>query len=418
MTVTSRGADPSHRSDRRIVVCALGVTQIFAWGSSYYLLAVLSQPIAAETGWPLSWVVGGLSLGLLLAGLVSPLVGRRIERTGGRPVLAAGAILLASGLLGLAEARSFPGYLLAWIVVGLGMGAGLYDPAFSTLGRIYGQSARSLITAVTLFGGFASTVCWPLTAFLEARLGWRETCVAYALMQLLFALPIHLWALPRQLPPATSSTDEPAETQPGTTGDHRQAKLLFLLVATVIALSSVLSAVMSVHLLTWLQARGIGLAAAVTLGAIIGPSQVGARAVEMFVARFHHPIWTKLASTMLVATGVLLLSAGAPAISVALVLYGAGIGLESIARGTLPLAVFGAADYPAVMGRIARPSLVAQAVAPTIAAGLIDTMGFDGLLGLLAAMALGNVLLSVTLFVILNSRSSTSASTEKMRPTS
>jgi MFS family permease len=415
VTVTTRGAAPADQSDRRIVVCALGITQIFAWGSSYYLLAVLSQPIAAETGWPLSWVIGGLSLGLLLAGLVSPFVGRRIERTGGRPVLAAGAILLASGLLALAEARSFPGYLLAWIVIGLGMGAGLYDPAFSMLGRIYGQSARSLITAVTLFGGFASTVCWPLTAYLEARLGWRGTCVAYGLLQLSFALPIHLWVLPRQVPPTKSSAYEPPQTQNGTSADHRESKLLFLLIATVIALSSVLSTVMSVHLLTWLQARGIGVSAAVALGAMIGPSQVGARTVEMFVARFHHPIWTKLASTTLVATGVVLLSAGSPAISVALVLYGAGIGLESIARGTLPLAVFCAADYPAVMGRIARPSLVAQAVAPTIAAGLIDAAGFEGMLAALAALALGNALLSVTLFVVLNARSRASAP-ERMRP--
>ena len=149
---------------------------------------------------------------------------------------------------------------------------------------------------------------------------------------------------------------------------------------------------------------------------MIGPSQVGARTVEMCVARFHHPIWTKLASTTLVATGVVLLSVGSPAISVALVLYGAGIGLESIARGTLPLAVFGAADYPAVMGRIARPSLVAQALAPTIAAGLIDAMGFEGMLAVLAALALGNALLSVTLFVILNARSRASASPERMRP--
>ena len=401
MTATTEGAVPSSGPDRRVVVCALGVTQIFAWGSSYYLPAVLARPIAAETGWSLTWVIGGLSLGLLIAGLVSPLVGRWIERTGGRPVLAAGAILLAAGLLALAYAQAFHAYLAAWIVIGLGMGAGLYDPAFSTLGRIYGQSARPLITAVTLFGGFASTVCWPLTALLEARFGWRFTCIAYALVQLLFALPIHLWALPRDVPAPTVSADETPMPRTETASSRGEAKRLFVLIATVITISSVLSTVISVHLLNLLQARGLALSAAVAFGAVIGPSQVAARTIEMFVARFHHPIWTKLASTSLVALGIVLIFAGLPVISAALVLYGAGIGLESIARGTLPLAVFGAADYPAIMGRIARPSLVAQAMAPTIAAGLIDAAGFDGMLGVLAATAIINAFLSVALFVML-----------------
>jgi predicted MFS family arabinose efflux permease len=415
LTSTTEGALPTGEADRRIVVCALGVTQIFTWGSSYYLLAVLARPIAAETGWSLTWVIGGLSLGLLVAGIVSPLVGRRIERIGGRPVLAAGAILLAAGLLALAHARGFYAYLGAWIVIGLGMGAGLYDPAFSTLGRIYGQSARSLITAVTLFGGFASTVCWPLTALLDAHFGWRVTCIAYALVQLLFALPIHLWALPREVPATTVSADEIMPPGTEASSGQRRAKGLFVLIATVITVSSVLSTVMSVHLLSLLQARGLALSVAVAFGALVGPSQVAARTVEMFVARFHHPIWTKLASTSLVALGIVLILAGFPVISAALVLYGAGIGLESIARGTLPLAVFGADDYPAIMGRIARPSLVAQAVAPTIAAGLIDASGFNGMLAVLSMIAVGAALLSITLFAILKARSRPSASTQRMR---
>ena len=123
----------------------LGVTQILAWGSSYYLLAVLAQPIAGSTGWPLAWVVSGLSLGLLTAGLVSPRVGDSIERHGGRPVLAASAALLALGLAGLALAPSLPIYIASWLVLGAGMGAGLYDAAFATLGRLYGPRAPTAI---------------------------------------------------------------------------------------------------------------------------------------------------------------------------------------------------------------------------------------------------------------------------------
>ena len=188
----------SKTSSRGIIISVLGVTQIFAWGSSYYLPAVLAKPIAANTGWSLSWVVGGLSLGLLVAGLVSPWVGRAIARRGGRPVLAVSAGLLAAGLSALALAHSLPAFLTAWLLVGLGMGAGLYDTAFATLGRLYGRGGRSAITTLTLFGGFASTVCWPLSAFLDAHVGWRGVCLVYAGFQLAVALPAYVFVLPRE----------------------------------------------------------------------------------------------------------------------------------------------------------------------------------------------------------------------------
>ena len=182
--MTAHPATAGDRAVRWPVITALGVTQIMAWGSSYYLPAVLARPIAVDTGWPLGWVIGGLSLGLLAAGAVSPIVGRVIASRGGRPVLAASACLLAMGLLLLSLAHSLPVFWAAWLVIGLGMGAGLYDPAFATLGRMYGESGRSAITALTLFGGFASTVCWPLSAFLESHVGWRGACQAYAAVQL------------------------------------------------------------------------------------------------------------------------------------------------------------------------------------------------------------------------------------------
>jgi MFS family permease len=129
-----------------VVIATLGITQILAWGSSFYLPAVLASPTAADTGWSLGWVVGGLSLGLLAARLVTPKVGRTIDAKGGRPVLTASSILLGSGLATLALAHSLPVYLMAWLVMGLGIGAGLYDAAFATLGRLYGKQARSAIT--------------------------------------------------------------------------------------------------------------------------------------------------------------------------------------------------------------------------------------------------------------------------------
>ncbi len=164
---------PYRRRHRNVVIGALGLVQIVAWGSSYYLIAVLAKPITDDTGWPLTWVIGGTSVGLLTAGLISQEVGHAIQKHGGRPVLVASTMLLAAGLLGLGFAPSLPFYFAAWVVLGLGMGAGLYDAAFGTLGRLYGTEARSAITTLTLYGGFASTICWPLSALLVEQLGWR-----------------------------------------------------------------------------------------------------------------------------------------------------------------------------------------------------------------------------------------------------
>ena len=390
-------ADAPRPASRLLVVPVLGVTQIFAWGTSYYLPAVLALPISRETGWSLGWVVSGLSLGLVVAGLVSPRVGATIAARGGRPVLATSACLLAAGLLLLALATTFPLFLLAWTIIGLGMGTGLYDPAFATLGRLYGQTGRSAITTLTLFGGFASTLCWPLSALLEARFGWRTTCIIYASLQMGLALPLYLFALPReprhQPDPAAGADRTTIETSGPPPHWHRYA-----LLAVTISLASVLSTAMSVHLLTILTAKGLDLATAVGLGALVGPAQVGARTIEMIIARYHHPIWTKLAATSLVTTGLATLWFGAPLVMPALLLYGAGIGLESIARGTLPLAMFGPRHYPAVMGRIAMPSLMAQAAAPAIGAVLLQWAGPDGALAGFCGLSACNVLLVACLF--------------------
>jgi len=379
----------------KIIVPALGITQILAWGSSYYLLAVLAKPIAADTGWSLTWIVAGLSLGLLIAGLVSPLVGRQIHRRGGRPVLAASAILLGIGLLGLAAAPSLPAFVAAWIVMGLGMGAGLYDAAFSTLGRLYGQAARHTITTLTLFGGLASTACWPLSAFLVTELGWRGACASYAGIHLLFSLPIYLFLIADRNAPSWEGADKAAERG----AEIRPARLrtLFVLLATTIMVGSMLSTVISVHLLTMLQTQGVTLAAAVALGAIVGPSQVGARFIEMLVSRYHHPIWTKVTSVSLVALGLGLFWAGIPILAPALILYGAGIGLESIARATLPLALFGAGNYAPIMGRLAMPSLIAQAAAPSLGALLMQLFGVEAALGTVVVIAVVNLALVLVL---------------------
>ena len=185
---SSGGAKPSPR----LVVGALGFTQILGYGSTFYLPAILGLPISSDTGWPLPWVIAGLSIGMLCGGLASPVVGRSIDRYGGRPVLVAGSLLLALGLAGIGLATNLGLYLLAWCVIGLGMGASLYEAAFAALGRLYGAQARSAIITITLYGGFASTICWPLSALLNEAVGWRWTCLIYAAVHVLAALPVYL----------------------------------------------------------------------------------------------------------------------------------------------------------------------------------------------------------------------------------
>lgn len=376
------------------VISALGVVQILAWGSSFYLLGVLAAPIAADTGWPLAWVFGGLTLGLLAAGLVSPQVGRIIGERGGRPVLALSALFLATGLVVLGLAPSLWVFLVGWLLVGLGMGCGLYDPAFATLGRLYGAEARPAITTLTLWGGFASTVSWPLSAFLLDHGGWRWACFVYAGLQLVVSLPLILTLIPPAPARPVGATDNPAPVVALAPAERWP----FLLMAGVLILGGAVMSLLSAHILTLLQARGVPLASAVTFGALIGPAQVAARVVEMAFKGRHHPLWTLTAAMILVAVGIVMLALGLPLVALALILYGAGNGIYSIARGTVPLALFGAERYAPLLGRLARPGLVAQALAPPLGAYVLAQGGADATFALLAGMALLNVVLVAALW--------------------
>jgi predicted MFS family arabinose efflux permease len=381
---------------RAAIIIAVGAAQILAWGSSYYLIAVLAQPIAAQTGWTLAWIVGGLSLGFLVSGIVSPRVGRLIEAHGGRPVLAGSAVLLAAGLLVLGLAPNLPAYLLGWVLMGVGMGAGLYDPAFATLGRLFGESARSAITQVTLLGGFASTVCWPLSAYLVNHVGWRGACFVYAAINLGIVLPLYLFGVPREarrVAPVPIGARDATSALPAA----EQLRFAFFMLAATLTMAQLIMTVISVHLLTLLLARGVAMPVAVGLGALLGPSQVGSRLLDMALAKRRHPIWTLVASTVMVAAGLALLFVDPALASVAIVLYGAGSGIRSIARGTVPLALFGPTGYAAVMGRLAMPSFIGQAIAPALGGVLIERFGASATMALLFAGAVATIVPAVML---------------------
>lgn len=378
--------------DRRVVVGSLGLVQILAWGTSFYFPAVFAGPIVSDTGWSLGYVVGGTSVGLLVAGLISPQVGRIIDRHGGRPVLLASSLFYAAGLIGIGLAPALPVYLLAWVVLGLGMGTGLYDAVFAALGRMYGSAARGPITNLTLFGGFASTICWPLSAFMIEQAGWRSACFIYAGLHLLVSLPLQMAVVRR---PAAAKSDGVQDQSPVPVSPPPIANeaAIFALLALVLSLAAGIGSIVVVHLLIFLQARGLDFAVAVSLGTLFGPAQVGARLVERVFGSRYHPIWTMVGSVSLMAVGLMLLFGGFPVLVLVILLYGAGYGVSWIGRGTLPLALFGPMRFPRLMGKLAFPSLIVQALAPSAGALLIETGGVQATIGVLTVFALINVVL-------------------------
>lgn len=378
---------------RSRTVLALGSAQTLAWGSTYYLPAILAVPMARDLGVSTGWVFGAFSAALVLSAVLGPLAGRRIDRYGGRDVLALSSLVFAAGLalLGLAEGPA--GLAAGWLVLGLGMSMGLYEAAFATLAGIYGRGARGAITGITLLAGFASTVCWPITALLEAELGWRAACFAWAAAHLLLGLPLNRLLLPAgsRPAPAAAATATAAAPKPFRWTLPSGTMLLLAFVFTVTWFSST---AMAAHLPRLLQEAGATPAAAIAAAALVGPAQVGARALEyLLLQRFHPLLSAKLAAVAhpIGAAGLLLL--GAPAAAFFTLLHGAGNGILTIAKGTLPLAIFGPADYGLRQGLLMVPARFGQAGAPFLFALAIEGWGaravlLTAFLGLAALAAL------------------------------
>ena len=383
--------------DRRVVISALGISQILAWGTSFYFPAVFSGAIVKDTGWSLGWVVAGTTIGLLVAGLISPQVGRVIGRHGGRPVLLVSSLCFAAGLAGLGLAPALPVYLAAWLVLGVGMGTGLYDAVFAALSRMYGSGARGPITNLTLFGGFASTVCWPLSAFMIDHVGWRMACFIYAGLHLAVSLPLQM-AVVRATPVVEPEPEHAAATPSDDETPIANEGLVLVLVALMLALAAGVGSIVVVHLLIFLQARGVDYAAAVGLGTLFGPAQVGARVVERLFGSHYHPIWTMIGSCALMAVGLVLLLVQFPILVLTILIYGAGFGVSWVGRGTLPLALFGPKRFPLLMGKLAFPTLITLALAPSLGALLIERLGANTTIGILTVLALVNLALIAALW--------------------
>ncbi len=386
-------ADVNQRNKPGVLaVIVLGLVQILSWGGSFYMMAVMAAPIVAETGWSQQWVYGALSLGILVSGLLAPLSGRIIARTGGRMLLALSGAVMAVGLAVMGLSHSLPLFLGAWVAIGVGMAMGLYDALFATLGTRYGSQARSAITSITLISGFCTSLVWPGIALLIHLLGWRGACFAIAAMLLLLVLPAYFYALPDKAAHLKPKTPTPRAPAP----QSDIAPSLFWLLCAIFTLASVIMTAISVQLIALLQASGYTLAAALGLSAILGPCQVGSRIVDILFKR-GHPVWTALFSVGLVALGLLSLALFPQLALLSMVLYGAGNGLRAIVRGTLPLAMVKPEAYAVVVGRMARPALIGQALTPLAGGYLFETFGASATLWTLCALALLNVALVMLL---------------------
>ena len=357
-------------SHKARAVLALGLAQTMAWGGSYYIPAILAAPMARELGLATPTVFAVFSAALLLSAFVGPAAGRAIDRHGGQWVLMASNLIMSAGLFALGLAQGFFGLCLAWALLGLGMGMGLYEAGFATLAKLFGTGARGPISGITLFAGFASTVAWPFSTWLEAHYGWRGACMVWAVIMPLLGLPLNGWLLPRRAEPSVAAAvaASPTGRPPGL--------LALALLAYVFAVAGFTSAAMAAHLPGMLTLAGASAATVVLAGALLGPAQVGARLLEIGVLRRWSPLVSATLANATHPLGVLLLMFwGAPAAIAFVLLHGGGNGILTIARGTLPLALFGPAGYGGRTGWLAVPARFAAAAAPVLFGLLLERFG-------------------------------------------
>ena len=355
---------------RLIVVVALGSTQTLAWASSYYLPAILGAPIAAALGLDPSVFFGIFSIALLLSAAAGPAVGRLIDRHGGRGMLVASNFVLALGLVLLARADNVVGLAIAWLPLGAGIAMGLYDPAFATLTRLYGHEARDPITGITLIAGFASTIGWPVSAFMLHHYGWRDACLVWAALNVVVCLPVNFFLIPKPSPqlPAPRMRDDAAEMS--------APRGAMLVMAFFFSAAWFVTGAMAAHLPRLLQAAGATPTEAVAAAALVGPAQVIARLVEFGVLRRLHPLISARVAAVMHPLGAAALGIFGPFGIVAFaLLHGAGNGMITIAKGTLPLAIFGPRGFGRRSGVLAAPARLTQSAAPFLFGLLLDRVG-------------------------------------------
>lgn len=361
---------------RRAIV-GLGFGQIYAWGTLYYAIAITADTIAADLTMGREVVFFGVTLALIVGAFTAPATGRAIDRFGARVVMGAGAALAAGALGGIAAAQGPATYLAASALAGAAATMTLYDAGFAALVQIDGARGRRAITVLTFFGGFASTVFWPLTAWLMGDYGWRATYAIYAVGALFFLAPLILWALAPSTPAQREPVNAPSVALPvpcdgGAPLVGAARRRAFWLLTLGLAAHQLVIAGLTVHLVGALDAGGLSTRAAIAAGMAFGPAQVAGRLADMGLsatrwgARWPATASARVAAALLPAALALALWGGGSFAYATTFVACAGLsnGVMTIARGSLALALFGPAGYGALMGDLAVASNVARAAGP------------------------------------------------------
>jgi MFS family permease len=362
-------------------VVALGITQITAWGTSYYCLGVLAGPITRDTGWSRGFVFLGFTVALLAMGLISSTVGRLIDRRGARAVMTVGTVLVSVGLFGLSQVGNKAAYLAVWAFLGVGMRLCLYDAAFAAMVQVAPSRGRTAISYLTLFGAFASSVFWVIGHALNEQVGWRPTLVLFAVINLVVCLPLHWFGLARResVERTAAPTSRVREAADGPPLEGRVRSVAIALFALIMSLNGYVFGVISVQLVPLLEAAGLATAAAVWVASLKGVAQFGGRVVEIVFGRNLRAITIGRVAIGILPSSLLLLLTGTgnlPLVVTFTLLMGASQGVITIVRGAVPLALFGAKGYGALTGMIATPVLIVGAVSPTVFAWIVDRWGW------------------------------------------
>jgi MFS family permease len=364
-----------------LAVNALGLTQITAWGTSFYCLGVLAKPIAAETGWDTSTVFLGFSIALLVMGFISTWVGQLIDQIGARAVMSIGTVIVSAGLLALSQVRDPPSYFAAWAVLGVGMRCSLYDAAFAALVQVAPTRGRLAISYLTLYGAYASTVFWVIGHYLNEAYGWRGTLMIFAAINLAVCLPLNWVGLSRREQTTEPAGAKASEASPdGPVLQGRVRAIGIALFALIMSLNGFVFGVVSLQLVPLLEAAGLAGAAAVWVASLKGHGQFAGRLVEIFFGRNLKAMTIARIAIGVVPASLLLLMLARGELwqLVAFtLLLGASQGVITIVRGALPLALFGPKGYGAVLGLIATPILLVNAFSPTLFALIADQVGWQ-----------------------------------------
>lgn len=393
----------------RTVFC-LAFSQFVAWGITYYLIGVFGERIVADLGWDRGIVYGGLAAGLLVMGLISSPVGRLIDRVGGRWIMITGTVVIAAGCALLASSDTVVSYYAAWVILGFGMRLTLYDAAFATLARIGGLAARKPMSQVTLLGGLASSVFWPIGHLLAEEFGWRGAVYIYALIALAL-IPVLLSISDRQIEERSRNGEN--GTGGGTHAATRHLLLAGGLFALIECLAVFLSTGMSAHLIVILTGGGLSGAVAVWVSTLRGVGQVGARLCEVLSGSRLHPlhlniIWT---FSLPIAFGLIWFFSNSPIAAGAFtILFGVGIGLSTITRGSIPLVLFDHRTYGRTAGRLIAPSFAFSASAPIAYAWVIERFGIEGAILMSVGVSVLVFLAGLLLWAVARPRPSTEIS--------